>query len=127
LIAALLFGLHPIHLETVAWISGVTDSLMALLLIPAFITYMHFREGGVARWIAACLVLYALALLSKDTAIVLPAFVIAYECLYGDAPRRWSDRIHRLTLPVICFVAVTLLYLVARSNALHGVAHKTVN
>ncbi len=127
LIAALLFGLHPIHLETVAWISGVTDSLMALLLIPAFLSYLNYCETHRVRWLAACLALYALALMAKETAIVLPALVVAYECLYVDAARRWSERVRALALPVLCFVVVTSVYLVARSNALHGVAHKTVN
>jgi protein O-mannosyl-transferase len=127
LIAALLFGLHPIHLETVAWISGVTDSLMALALIPAFLSYMNYREGRGWRWLASCLSLYALALLSKETAIVLPAFVIAYDFFYRHSARRWSDRIRALALPMLCLVVVTSLYLIARANALHGVAHKTVN
>jgi len=127
LVAALLFGLHPVHLETAAWISGVTDSLMALFLIPAFLSYLNYREGRGARWLAACLALYALALLSKETAIVLPAFVVAYEFLFGDAARRWSERIRAIATPLLGFVAVTAAYLAARANALHGVAHKTVD
>ena len=35
--AALIFGLHPVHIEAVAWVSGVTEPLLAVLLIPSFL------------------------------------------------------------------------------------------
>ena len=71
LIAALIFGLHPALIESVAWISGVTDPLLAVCLVPAFLAFLNWREGRAPRWLAASLVLYALALMSKEPAIVL--------------------------------------------------------
>src|SRR5574340_712765 len=82
-IAALLFGLHPIHLEAVAWISGVTEPLLAMLLVPAFLCYLNYRERGRARrWLLLSLLLFALALLTKETAVVLPALLFAYAWIY---------------------------------------------
>ena len=46
IMAALIFGLHPVHIEAVAWISGVTEPLLALFLISAFLFYMDWREGA---------------------------------------------------------------------------------
>ncbi len=44
--AATLFALHPVHIESVAWVSGVTDPLMAIFLIGSFLAYLRFREGN---------------------------------------------------------------------------------
>jgi hypothetical protein len=128
LVTALLFGLHPVHLEAVAWISGVTEPLLALLLIPAFLSYLNWRERGrhVSR-LAVGLALYALALLSKETAVVLPALVFAYEWLYSPAGETWRPRSRSALLASAPFVFVTGVYLLARAQALHGVAHKTVD
>lgn len=128
IVTALLFGLHPVHLEAVAWISGVTEPLLALLLIPAFLAYLNWRERGRrAQWMAAALALYALALLSKETAVVLPALVFAYEWLYAPGEKPWSARLRASLMAAAPFVLVTGAYLLARAQALGGVAHKTVN
>src|SRR5438477_9595434 len=39
-VGAALFGLHPIHVEAVAWVSGVTDPLAALLMLASFISFL---------------------------------------------------------------------------------------
>ncbi len=127
LVAALLFGLHPVHLEAVAWISGVTEPLMALLLIPAFLSYLNWRERGRrASWMMAALAFYALALLSKETSVVLPALVFVYEWLYSPEAGKWGQRLRGALMAAAPFVVLTLAYLPARALALHGVAHKTV-
>jgi tetratricopeptide (TPR) repeat protein len=124
-VSALLFGLHPVHLESVAWISGVTDVLLALFLIPAFLAYLNFRErehGG--RWLAVSVGLYALALLTKETGVVLPALIAAYHLLCPE--EKFGKRVARAAVGVLPFVAVTAVYLVLRAAALRGLAHTMV-
>src|SRR5205085_3684793 len=65
-VAALIFALHPIHVEVAAWISGVTESLMAVFFIAALLCYLRRRDATEARgkltaWLAASLALFALA------------------------------------------------------------------
>ena len=43
-VAALLFALHPVHVESVAWISGVVDPLMSVFLLSAFWMFIEWRE-----------------------------------------------------------------------------------
>ena len=82
-IAALVFGLHPVHVEAVAWVSGVTEPLLAVLILSSFLCYANWRNEDRSRprpgWLAASLTLYALALLEKETAAVFPAIISAYE------------------------------------------------
>lgn len=67
--AAMFWGLHPLRVESVAWITERRDVLSCLLLLGATLTYLqHGRRGeraGRGKWYAITLVLLALSLLSK--------------------------------------------------------------
>ena len=63
-LASALFGLHPAHIEAAAWISGVSEALLAISLIGSFLCYLRYRDRGEGRrktWLVASLVLAALA------------------------------------------------------------------
>jgi protein O-mannosyl-transferase len=86
--AALLFAVHPMHLESVAWVSGRTD-LMATLLSMGFLLLWDHPRRGVR---VAGIVCLAGALLSKELALVVP--VIAWLLPVADGrPRRWQPLI----------------------------------
>src|SRR5262249_11522751 len=86
-VAPAVFGLHPVHIEAAAWISGVSEPLLALLFIPSFLFYLKARhipstgETGHSpkrrRLLLASVVLYAMALFTKETAIVVPVLIVA--------------------------------------------------
>jgi len=42
-LAALLFGLHPAHVESISWISGIPDPLAGFVLVPSLIWYVRYR------------------------------------------------------------------------------------
>jgi tetratricopeptide (TPR) repeat protein len=75
IMVTLVFAVHPLHTESVAWVSGVTDVLMALFLLWAYL--VHLR-GGLGAAFAAPL-LYFLALLSKEVAVFFPVVVFATD------------------------------------------------
>ncbi len=123
-LAALIFAVHPALIESVAWVSGATDSLMALFFLPAFLCYLEARRNGARAKLAASLVLYALALLVKETAIVLPVLVFAYAWIYQGEPGRWrvSEKMRAAIVAALPYLAVSGLYLAARLHALGGFA-----
>ena len=110
--AALLFAVHPVHIESVAWVSGITDPLMAALLLGGFLCYIHPFRGSYPL----SFVLYAAALLEKETALLLPALVFAYEWLYGTTQRKLRPAI----VAVLPYAAVSAIYLAIRIKVLHG-------
>jgi hypothetical protein len=130
LMAGLIFGLHPVHIEAVAWISGVPESLLACLLIPSYLCWLRSRESVALpwRWLGASLVLYALALLTKETALALLPMIFGSCCLgYPSSPeltecsgRRKLLESGKILLP---FILLTILYLVVRMVALKGFSH----
>lgn len=123
-LAALIFAVHPALIESVAWVSGATDSLMALFFLPAFLYYLEARRSGGRAKLAASLALYALALLVKETAIVLPIMVFAYAWIYQGEPgrSRLGARMRAAVVAALPYLAVSGLYLAARLHALQGFA-----
>ena len=118
LIAGLIFGLHPIHVEGVAWVSGATEPVLALFFIGSFLCLICYRKTSSAWFLVASVALGALALWTKETALVLPAVVIAYEWVFlnktsGTKWGIWRDA-PALARSVLPFVLLTLLYGVAR-------------
>jgi protein O-mannosyl-transferase len=119
---ATLFALHPVHIESVAWVSGVTDPLMAIFLIGSFIAYLSYREDP--RWgrLILSLILFAMGLLEKETAVVLGPLVFAYAWLYAEG-RSWSSWFTIALRQFAGFFGLTIVYLFLRSHILHGLSH----
>jgi protein O-mannosyl-transferase len=133
LIAALIFGVNPVHIESVAWISGVTDPLLALFLLPSFFCYLNASDEKVHRraWLAGSVALYGIAMLSKETALVLPIIVIVYEWLWHKpVGPNWLqsafDRARTAAWRIVPFVLITFIYLAVRWQVLQGLGHTMV-
>ncbi len=91
LAAGLLFGLHPIHVETIAEASWADQPLSTLFMLAAVLAWWRSRASGQkTRWLAASLVFSALALLSKESAMALPLLISALAWIYGLAPKAAS-------------------------------------
>ncbi len=128
-LVATIFGVHPAHVENVAWISGVTDPLMACFLLGSLLAFLRFRESRQIPILVLSLGLFALALLSKETAVVLPVLIFAVVLTF-DAPEGVSHTISgripaaiRQSLPYLLVVGA---YAVVRFHALGGWSHPTI-
>ncbi len=84
--AASLFLLHPVQTEAVAYAAGRSDSLSALLAFTAFTLFLYRKQAAIS-WtvVAAVLLLFGLALLSKEQAIVLPALLLLTDYWWNPA------------------------------------------
>ena len=127
-LAALIFGVHPIHHEVVAWVSGTTESLFAVLFLAAFLAHLRSVDHSKAIWMTVSCALYGLSLLSKETAIVLPVLVFAHVWITegsneGPGPRHYVRRFTRALLPVAFYAPLAVIYLVVRARVLSGIGH----
>jgi hypothetical protein len=90
--AGLLFGLHPIHVESVAWVSERKDLLCALFYLLSVITYAEYVTSTekdpvqnisplqrLTKWYFLSLVLFVMALLSKPMAVSLPFVLLILD------------------------------------------------
>ncbi len=92
LIAAVIFALHPVHSESVAWISDVTDLEVSLFVLLAFWSYLALNESRSFAWRRQFAIagFFVLALLSKEIAIVLPPVALVFEHFYRE-DRKQTD------------------------------------
>jgi tetratricopeptide (TPR) repeat protein len=78
-LAAALFALHPVHVESVAWITERKNVLMGLFFLLSLLAWTRFleeRPGRMWKYYGLALFFYALALFSKTTACTLPAALL---------------------------------------------------
>ncbi len=123
--ASLLFGIHPVHLETVAWLSGATDSLMTLCLVASLLLLLTaIKNAGFRKYAAwgGSLAMYALALLSKEPAMLFPLAAVAAGW-WNDSPKSKGIRFLTAIVTAIPFLAVTGVYLLLRIKILQGFSH----
>lgn len=75
-IAAVLFALHPVHVESVAWITEMKNTLSGVFYLLAALVYLGFDATRSRSRYAMALALYVLALGSKTVAATLPAALL---------------------------------------------------
>lgn len=88
LVASLFFGVHPLQVETVAWVSERKGLLSGFFYLQSVILYLLYREksdadGGGKGLYSLSIVTFLLALLSKLTSVTLPAVLLLCDYLRG--------------------------------------------
>lgn len=109
---ALLFAVHPMHVESVAWISEMKDVLYTFFFLLALITY-HFyvkKPDKKTKWYLWTIFLFILSLLSKPSAVIFSVVLLAMD-LYYERLWRWKTWIEKLPffLLSLAFGIITIL------------------
>lgn len=114
-LAGLFFVSHHIPFLAVYWLSGVQDLCMTFLALVSVHTYLLSLRTGRSGWWAISLLAFALALLSKETAVSLPLTLllagVVWQRRAGLALRK-----RQLLLHTVGYAAVLGLYLLLRSQ-----------
>lgn len=81
LITALLFGIHPQHIESVAWISERKDVLCQFFLLFTVYCYISYTRTATTQWywFLFSIILFILALMSKPMAVTLPVVLLLLD------------------------------------------------
>jgi tetratricopeptide (TPR) repeat protein len=129
-LAALIFALHPVHIEPVTWISAASDTMVTMFAALAFAAFLNGRDAErnfqrhpdkrkrTAWWIAS-LALLACALLTKEMAVMFSALVATYAWLH-PAQKNASPGRRALgaVVEAVPYAMVTLAYALLRKHAL---------
>lgn len=125
-VAAALFAIHPVHSEAVLWISGRFDLLSTAIILASVLAYFRWHDGedGSWRWGFVSMLCFVIGLGCKETALILPAVIVAGECLgWRGRAERSGDRSgsrRRLTLAVVALTIISALYLAGRFAMFDG-------
>ncbi len=79
LVIAAVFAVHPLHVESVAWIIERKDVLSALFYLTAVLAWIRFTEAPRPRGYALALVLFTAGLLSKSVVVTLPVALLIWH------------------------------------------------
>jgi tetratricopeptide (TPR) repeat protein len=95
-----LYALHPLRVESVAWATERRDVLSGALLLGSVGAYLRWTSGEDPRWRRAALVAFALSLLSKTSGFVLPLVLLCLDAYPlgrlrpgPDGRRPWAERL----------------------------------
>lgn len=99
LLASLIFAVHPINVENVAWVAERKTLLSGMFALLSIRSYLEFSREGVKRPLIYSIVFYILSMLSKPMAITMPLVFAAYELVIAKNLK------HRL-IPLIPFFII---------------------
>jgi len=103
LIVAIFFGIHPMHVESVAWIAERKDVLYSLFFLSGLIVYLKYLEKLQIKYLVFVFVLFLFSCLSKAVAVTLPVLFYAIDYFVG----RKFDK--RALLEKIPFLIVSII------------------
>jgi tetratricopeptide (TPR) repeat protein len=118
-LTAFFFVAHPLHVESVAWVTERKDVLSTLFFCLTLLAYTRYARGGGRRFYGAALGCYALGLLAKPMLVSLPALLLLLDywplrrwaAVFQDRRKLWpllADKLPFLLLAALS-CAVTLI------------------
>lgn len=96
-LAGLLFAVHPVAVESVAWITERKTLLGTLFLLVSFLGWARFEATGRARWYAFTLGAFFLTLTAKTSTVMFPVLLVL---LHWYRRRPWTPRACRRLVPL---------------------------
>ncbi len=119
--SALVFLIHPLQTEAVTYISGLGDPMSILFMLIGMLSYFRFKTDK-QKILPFCIALatFALALLSKERAVIFPAFLILIDIwiLFSQKPD-WKKWIVETAKSVLPFILIASIFLLLRGTVLN--------
>ena len=112
-VAAFIFGVHPQHVESVAWITERKDVLYAVFYVLALVFYIRYARGGRTAYFRAAVLCGFLSLLAKPMALSLP-FVFG---IYDWWTRRRVSWLPVMEKVLLCAVFLPVVWITFRAQA----------
>ncbi len=104
IVGALLFGVHPLHAESVAWISERKDQLSTIFFLGALIAYCFYLVRSKGKYYFVTLFAFVLSLLSKPMGVTLPLVLLLFDYRY----RRQFER--KMLIEKIPFFIISIIF-----------------
>jgi len=131
-LAAMLFAVYSIHVESVSWISGVTDPLFGFFFLASFYFYLKYKRELRRSALVWSLAMFALSTLSKETALSLVLLIFCAELIEGTGETAASSpqasmsgtgaRLTRAAVMTLPYFGVAVLYLIPRYLVIGGIS-----
>ncbi|MDD5010983.1 MAG: tetratricopeptide repeat protein [Phycisphaerae bacterium] len=113
---AALFALHPLHVESVAWIAERKDLLSTFFWFLTMWAYVRYVENPKLKWYFAALILFMLGLMSKPMLVTLPFVLLLLD--YWPLERKISKKliVEKIPFFLCSFASCVMTFLVQRTS-----------
>jgi 4-amino-4-deoxy-L-arabinose transferase-like glycosyltransferase len=119
LVVAAIFTLHPLQVESVAWLSAANESLSAIFIFACYLLFLKsLDEAGQVRSRRLSVLMFALALLTKETAAVVPVMIVLFAFLYFRPVPDKNKRVAFAFRAAIPYVVILTVYVITRKLVL---------
>jgi hypothetical protein len=118
-IGALLFAMHPINVEPVAWIAARSTLLFTAFYLGGLLTYLKYTENKKLLYLGLTVLMATLALFSKSLAISFPLVLLVIDYYKG---RAWS---YKILLEKIPFLILSVIFGIITVSAAQTFGHIT--
>jgi len=116
-VASLIFAVHPINTEVVAWVACVPELSFTFFCLLSL--YFHMKSlYNFDRGHFVSLAFFGIAIFCKETAVTLLPILVLYDYIYS--PEKFDKR--RYVMRYVPFISIVTFYLLIRFNALGGMA-----
>ena len=116
---ALVFGIHPMHVESVAWVSERKDVLYTLFFLLSLIQYWYFLNNKNKKNLFYCFIFFALSILSKPAAIILPGILFLLDYWFGRGS--WKNHfVEKVPFLVVSVVMAVVTVKIQSKTAIAG-------
>ncbi len=120
--SALLFALHPTHVESVAWILGQGELLATAFSLCSLIAYVNYVQNHQTKWLYSSLLAFILAVSFKFTALILPfLFLLIDRATNRHTQKGWTEKIPFLVISLATFGLWAMLQLKTNEKTFFGV------
>lgn len=125
LCTALIFMTHPIQVETVVYVNSLGDSLSVFFIFSSIYFYLRYRLSNTSavfsRFYYFSVLLFPLALLSKESGILLPGFIGICDFMLLNTKKTFPQRILIILRAIWPFAAIAVIYILLRATKLNFV------
>ncbi len=111
MIAGFLFLVLPSHVEAVTWISARSDVVATCFFLAAFSSYLYYKNNSNKFWIFSSYVLFAFALLSKESVIIYPGLILGYEIYRFFQDKQPLNQLYKVIYLPILMASIFPIYL----------------
>jgi hypothetical protein len=87
-VTALILAVHPVNVESIAWVSAVKIPLYSFFYLAATLAYIRYINGNRLRYYIVALVLFTLSFGCKEQAVTFPVWLMLLYCIMGYSLKR---------------------------------------